>query len=96
MEGELDKHDWEGNPLNPETDTDPAILVWVLNPSLETGFDETWIRDYHRMTSYVEDRFHLAIDDLTEAELREHGFKLNVKLMRVSREQYEELRTVDE
>ena len=85
----IDKHDWEGHPLTPETDVAPTFLVWEIDPCLhDLGYDVAVIRDYYRMLDYLAERLAVRLDDYTEEELKTHGFKLHLKLVEYSREDY--------
>lgn len=76
------KHDWEGKPIPADEPEGIDVLVWEIDPCLhDAGYDTSLIRDYFHTLEYMGEKLELYLDRMTEAELREHGLRLKIRLI---------------
>ena len=84
MSEKIIHNDWQGIPIEGDEPDDKVINVWVISPSQDASYDETWIRDYHKALEYAGQSLELAVDTLQEDELLEHGVILKMKLRKTT------------
>lgn len=90
-----DTHDWEGRKIEIAEHTDKVIDVWEVAPAIgDRDHDSHVYRSWHDLLT-IGERLDVWLDNFSEDELRD-GVTLTVKLIRMRKGDYDDLRHVEE
>ena len=86
---------WEGFPVDPNEQPSDVILVWEVDPHIDSGYDVAVIRGWEDMLDFVRDVTETQCEDHTPDELQWHGVTVKIKLREMTVSDYEELQADD-
>lgn len=91
----MGQKDWQGHDVPADEAPETEIKWWVVTNLTGSEHDETWVRGWQDMLSYVSDHLDEFLEHLEADELIESPAKISFTLRSGTRQQYDEVANSD-